>query len=160
MNDTLINNINARVKKDDRLIMLGDIGFAETDKMQPLLGRIECEDIWLTPGNHDNENAMRSMRRWAGGPPVFKRIEGLFDIKDEGRHVVACHYAMRVWNRSHRNSYMLYGHSHGSLPGTSQSLDVGVDCWDYKPVTLDECIKRMKTLKPYRNEDYHGKRDD
>jgi calcineurin-like phosphoesterase family protein len=41
---------------------------------------------------------------------------------------------------------MLYGHSHGRLPGTRTSLDVGVDCWSYLPVTLDEIRDRLATL--------------
>lgn len=28
-------------------------------------------------------------------------------------------------------------HSHGALPGTDRSLDVGVDCFDFTPVTFD-----------------------
>jgi hypothetical protein len=51
---------------------------------------------------------------------------------------VLCHYALRTWNGSHRGALRLYGHSHGGLAGDSQSVDVGVDCWDFRPVTLDE----------------------
>ncbi len=158
MNQKLIDNINETAKRGDRLFIAGDIGFGETALMAPLLASIVCEDIWVTPGNHDKEVALRAFKR-PNGKPVFKHFGGLFDIKDEGRSVVVCHYAMRVWNKSHYGSYMLYGHSHGSLPGTSQSLDIGVDCWDYRPVTLDQCIERMKTLTPYRNEDQHQSKE-
>ena len=30
--------------------------------------------------------------------------------------IVLCHYAMRVWQKSHYGAWMLYGHSHGTLP--------------------------------------------
>ena len=49
----------------------------------------------------------------------------------DGRHgkqgIVLCHYAMRVWNKSHHGNFMLYGHSHGSLADdpNSMSFDVG-----------------------------------
>ncbi len=52
---------------------------------------------------------------------------------------------------------MLYGHSHGSLPGNSQSVDVGVDNgWGYKPVTLAQIEQRLKTLPEYKLVDHHG----
>ena len=50
---------------------------------------------------------------------------------------------------------MLYGHSHDSLPGNSQSLDVGVDCWGMQPVALSEILARMDTLPKYGCEDHH-----
>jgi calcineurin-like phosphoesterase family protein len=65
---------------------------------------------------------------------------------------------MRVWNKSHYGSIMLHGHSHGSLPGTNQSLDVGVDCWDYTPVTLEQIKRRLKSLPPFSPVDHHGRK--
>jgi calcineurin-like phosphoesterase family protein len=39
----------------------------------------------------------------------------------------------------------LYGHSHGELPeNDSLSFDVGVDCNNYAPVSLDEVNERME----------------
>jgi hypothetical protein len=35
---------------------------------------------------------------------------------DFGQPIVLCHYAMRVWNRSHHGAWHLYGHSRGNLP--------------------------------------------
>lgn len=72
----------------------------------------------------------------------------------DGHHIVLCHYGMRLWNRSHWGSLSLFGHSHGRLPGNSQSLDVGVDAWDYRPVTLPEILERMQTLPPFVQEDW------
>jgi calcineurin-like phosphoesterase family protein len=43
----------------------------------------------------------------------------------------------------HRGDIHLYGHSHGTLPGTAASTDVGVDCFDYRPVTLAEIRVRL-----------------
>ena len=43
----------------------------------------------------------------------------------------------------HRGDIHLFGHSHGSLPGTATSTDVGVDCFGYRPVTLDEIRVRL-----------------
>jgi calcineurin-like phosphoesterase family protein len=43
----------------------------------------------------------------------------------------------------HRGDLHFYGHSHGTLPGTAASTDVGVDCFDFRPVTLDEIRVRL-----------------
>lgn len=43
----------------------------------------------------------------------------------------------------HRVDIHLFGHSHGNLPGTATSTDVGVDCFEYRPVTLDEIRVRL-----------------
>jgi calcineurin-like phosphoesterase family protein len=58
-------------------------------------------------------------------------IEVMGDIQ-----VVLCHYAMRVWRNAHHGALHFYGHSHGNLPGDAQSLDVGVDCWDFAPASF------------------------
>lgn len=43
----------------------------------------------------------------------------------------------------HRGDIHLYGHSHGTLPGTATSTDVGVDCFGFRPVTLAEIRVRL-----------------
>jgi calcineurin-like phosphoesterase family protein len=60
-----------------------------------------------------------------------------------------CHYAFRTWNYSHKGSWHLYGHSHGTLPEieTSLSFDVGVDSWDFYPVSFDEVAAKMATKR-------------
>ena len=45
-----------------------------------------------------------------------------------------------------RGALHVYGHSHGKLPGNNVSLDVGVDCWNLRPVTLSEIRARLAML--------------
>ena len=45
---------------------------------------------------------------------------------------------MRVWARSHYNSWQVYGHSHGNLPSVGKQWDVGVDNNDYHPVSENQ----------------------
>jgi calcineurin-like phosphoesterase family protein len=53
---------------------------------------------------------------------------------------------MRRWLGSNRGNYHLYGHSHGSLPDdpNSLSIDVGVDCHNYKPISADRVRDIMR----------------
>lgn len=134
MDETLVANWNARVQPNDIVWHLGDFSMANIDVAEHYLGRLNgtLNLIW---GNHDRAG----VRNWGG----WASSQYVAEIQHYGQHVTLCHYAMRVWNRSHHGSLMLYGHSHGNLPGTSLSQDVGVDAWDFRPVTLPEIIDRM-----------------
>jgi calcineurin-like phosphoesterase family protein len=62
--------------------------------------------------------------------------------------LVLCHYALRSRPGSRRGAVHLYGHSHGTLPGNGQSLDVGVDCWDFRPVSLSQIREVLEREPP------------
>jgi calcineurin-like phosphoesterase family protein len=47
-----------------------------------------------------------------------------------------CHYAFRTWRDQHKGALNLHGHSHGRLKPLPRQQDVGVDVWDWRPVTL------------------------
>jgi len=61
--------------------------------------------------------------------------------------IVLCHYAFRVWNKWRYGAWNLYGHSHGSLSPLPQSLslDVGVDCHDFTPLSYTQVKAIMST---------------
>lgn len=147
MNKTLIDNINELVKQDDVLWHLGDFSFRDHRSYRE---RINCRNINLILGNHDklHDNDYK----------LFSSVQHFRELKVEGRLLVLCHYGMRVWNKSHHGSIHLYAHSHGSLPPQGRSMDVGVDCWKYKPLSLDFIIKHMDNI-PVHNVDHHEARD-
>ncbi len=135
------------MQPSDSAWILGDFTLGNHEVAWKYLSQLNGT-IHLIHGNHDR-NSVRTMGEWASSMPVR-------EIEHQGKKITLCHYAMRVWNGSHRGSLMLYGHSHGTLPGHSQSLDVGVDAWGFRPVTLDEIMARMATLEPYRATDTTG----
>jgi calcineurin-like phosphoesterase family protein len=51
---------------------------------------------------------------------------------------------MKVWPRSHYNSFQLFGHSHGKLKEEGKQLDISVENINYTPISLDEVIDVMK----------------
>lgn len=105
--------------------------------------------IHFIRGNHDK--GIEQFR------DCFEWLKDYNEITVEGQKIVLMHYAMRVWNRSHHGSWMLYGHSHGSLPDDphARSLDVGVDCHGFKPVSFNE-LKRLMAKKHWQPIDHHG----
>lgn len=147
MNEALIENWNNTVKPTDAVYHLGDFAFSKNPDQ--FLSRLNGHKR-LIIGNHDSAATIES-EHWAG---VYDTLEIIVD----NTLVVMSHYAHRVWNRSHHGSIMLYGHSHGNLPGSSQSLDVGVDAkWDYKPINIYQIKDRLATLPAYKQEDHHIK---
>ncbi len=66
------------------------------------------------PGNHDKQARKLEAE--------FAWLADLTEVSVHGQPIVLCHYALRVWNRSNRGSWHLYGHSHGRLPEAPVSL--------------------------------------
>jgi calcineurin-like phosphoesterase family protein len=142
---TLIANWNALVRPNDDIWHLGDFAFRNSKAAASYLARLNGRKhlIW---GNHDSDET-RGLSGWASSQPMK-------EIKVDGIRITLLHYAMRVWPASHHGAIHLYGHSHGALPGDRQSLDVGVDVWDFRPVTLPEIQVRLASLPERR-----GRRD-
>lgn len=158
MNESLIERFNERVSNSDNVYHLGDFGFANEEEMQRVFDRLNGRKH-LILGNHDKRDTKR-IRGW-------EYVRHYDEIRIDGQSIVLFHYAPRVWNKAHHGSIALYGHSHGSMPGNSQSLDVGVDCWDYYPVNFEQIKRRLATLptfKGYREQaggsDHHTSKED
>ena len=59
--------------------------------------------------------------------------------------IVLCHFAMKVWDKSHFDSWHLYGHSHGTVENEGKSFDVGVDCHKFTPISVEEVAIIMES---------------
>jgi len=135
MNDALVENFNQRVKPEDTVYHLGDFSFARDP------GRIFRRlngNKHLIAGNHDWKR-LRELRKLSWG-----WIKDTYMLRAGGTKIWLSHFAHRRWPNSHHGAIHLYGHSHGGLPDFGRSTDVGVDCWDYRPVHLDEILDMMK----------------
>lgn len=148
MDEGIINNWNSVVKPEDRVFHLGDFGLTNSNRCQSILNRLNGQKH-LIVGNH--EKASIDLEGWNWVKPYA-------EIKSGDQHIVLCHYAMRVWHRSHYGSWMLYGHSHGSLPDdpTALSIDVGVDCHDMYPINTNQ-IRSIMKRKAFEPVDHHKK---
>ena len=93
---------------------------------------------------------------------LFNQEHDMYTIRihdrGESKSIVLCHYAMKIWNKSHHGVWHLYGHSHGTLPDDpySMSFDVGVDCHDFKPLGFDDIKKIMDKKKKFKPIDHHN----
>lgn len=154
MNAMMIEKWNAKVGKDDIVFHIGDFAFIKDKPLLDLIHNLNGKII-LIPGNHDDvDNYANIIHKIA--PNKFDVATELFEVnilvEDEKLRFVLCHYALRVWNKSHYGAIHLYGHSHGTLPDdpTARSMDVGADCHGYAPISLDDVLLTMykKVFKP------------
>ena len=140
MNKTIYDNALSRLKKGDIFYFLGDLSF---DKR-------EVENFFSTMffygvqihfifGNHDYpaKKIIENRSSWSGD---------LKSISIQEHTIVLSHYNMRVWPKSHFNSWHLFGHSHGGLSNINlgKAWDVGVDNNNFQILSLDEIVNIME----------------
>lgn len=148
MNNKLIENWNRKVKQSDDIYILGDFCFyRNSEDVSNLLSKLSGNKH-LIIGNHDQYLNKSSFNR-----DLFKSIKDLDVIHDKVNNkdygIVLCHYPIQVWYNKHKGYLHLYGHIH-SNKGTfhpmeyyiENSYNVGVDLWNYEPVTLKEILER------------------
>jgi len=173
----LIQNWNNHVMPRDTVYFLGDFAYRNKEAATKYRQRLNG-NIFFIEGNHDSaSHQIRNLFSWYGSVHEMKyRVENHTELL-EGT-IFLSHYAHRVWNKCHYNSFHLYGHSHNSLPENMNSLsfDIGVDAiaarlsgkpsgqnyeglpeQDYRPFSLEEVIAVMKT-KNFVPIDHHGRR--
>jgi calcineurin-like phosphoesterase family protein len=132
MDAAMVERWNAVVGEEDEVWHLGD--FARRAAAVPgLLERLNGRKHLLR-GNNDPPGTSEATG-WA-------TVQDYAEIEAEGRLLVLCHYPFRSWNRQHKRSLNLHGHSHGKLKPLPRQIDVGVDGWDFRPVTLRRILER------------------
>ena len=151
MNQALVDGINLSVPRDGILFHLGDWSFAGQEKIGQFRERLNVREIHLILGNHDHHLAKgRELQHFASVSPYL-------EITVDGQEIVLFHYGCRVWNASHKGSWLLYGHSHGSLPPHGRSMDVGVDTNVYRPYSFQD-VRLMLADREMPIVDHHGLR--
>lgn len=138
MNETLVENWNFTVGKNDWVYHLGDVSFRSHPKewLRQLNG-----NIVVICGNHDSEKQLQQ----CVDEGVIRAWEHVKYKRWSGDRFFLSHYAHRVWRNSHHGSFHLYGHSHGDLEGMEwgRSMDVGVDACEYVPVHVNWVINQL-----------------
>jgi len=148
MAETMIDRWNTAVKPGDTIYHLGDFALSWGKKHAGVIDKILSQlngQKWLITGNHDRDEVTKNAR-WTA---VKDYHEIKIDMGGEHKQRVAMsHYPMRTWNQMHRGSFMLHGHSHGNLVDIGGlTMDVGVDCHGYRPISLDEVASYMQDRK-------------
>lgn len=153
MNEAIIANHNAIVTSEDDFYFLGDFSF-NPQKAEERMSRINGNKFFIR-GNHDKDKMIKLYEKHG------TYLGELKEVVINGQRITLCHYAMKVFNQSHRKAWHLYGHSHLSLPDdeTSLSFDIGIMGNDYKPYSFDDVQRRMNKKK-WEPKDHHGTREE
>lgn len=128
MDEKLIKNWNDKVKDEDVVFHLGDFSMIGGN-INKYLSRLNGNIIWIK-GNHDKK-------------PIIQDLI----IEHGGHH----------WHLAHKpeeceGTYNLCGHVHEVWKSKKQKngkvfVNVGVDVWDFKPVTIKEILNEIKKYK-------------
>jgi len=146
MNEELIKRWNEVVPPGSLVYVIGDFIWGKergyrTEGTREIIDRLNGQ-IFLIEGSHDKpsiELIKEGYRKF-----VLKTTPQL-RIKINKQDITLNHYCMRVWPKSHYDSWHLFGHSHNRLKPEGKSLDVGVDGHNYYPWTWNEIVEYMKT---------------
>jgi calcineurin-like phosphoesterase family protein len=131
MDDTILKNFFDLVKKNDTVYFLGDLSF-NYETCNDFFNTIIEEKITLIfiIGNHDRINY---------------KYSHIFETTINNQAITLCHYPMLSWNKSHFNSWQLYGHHHNNdkMPIQGKMMNVGVDLCDFKPINFNQVKEYM-----------------
>jgi calcineurin-like phosphoesterase family protein len=134
MNNRIITNWNNRVKKEDIVFHLGDFAFKNSNEIRGEGVKLNA-DYWLSKlngkiiilkGNHDSHNSMNTP------------IESI-TLAHFGKRILLIHNPEMVDEKEIRKfDYVFCGHVHNNWRTRKNIINVGVDVWNFMPVTFDE----------------------
>lgn len=138
MNMGLIERWNSTVAPQDTVYHLGDFALGKQEDAPAIFELLNGEK-YLISGNHDGTKVKKMA--WASVEPF-----GYLPGGEDPMAIMMIHNPGAVLQRM-AGRVILHGHLHGQselhpftkLPHTKY-IDVGVDCWDYRPVTLDQLL--------------------
>lgn len=133
-------NYASCVGPDDDFWIVGDFSFGRTSSKDGYAERLFASlpgRKHLVRGNHDGERI--ADLPWAS-------VHDIVEVKDGDQRFVLCHYPMITWHGARRGALQLFGHVHENWRGTSNSVNVGVDVWEFRPVRARDIVARAKTL--------------
>lgn len=158
MDQKIIENWNRVVSQSDTVYHLGDFAFSKIDRIVEILKQLNGNKVMIL-GNHDDQ--IKNNKQLLIDNKLVKELSTYKEIKIENQFICLFHYGCRVWNKAHHGSWLLYGHSHGSLPPYGKSTDVGMDAPfilgqpTYRPYSFKE-IQAFLNTREIKTEDHHG----
>jgi calcineurin-like phosphoesterase family protein len=136
MDAAMVARWNEVVRPDDEIWHLGDFAVRQpAARMVELLAAL-AGTKHLIAGNNDGPTTT-GLAGWAS-------VQTYLELEIDGTWLILCHYPLRTWNRMSRGALNLHGHSHGRLAPLPRQVDVGVDLWDFRPITLEEIRSHLE----------------
>lgn len=149
-NQTLVSQIQ-KVCKNKITFCLGDWSFGGRKFIKIFREQLQPQELHFIAGNHDH-HIIRSKHN---EHDLFDSVSMRGEIWVNGQFIVMQHRAERIWDKAHKKSWMLYGHSHGRLETQKpyhnlKTMDVGIDTHPkFRPYTGEEIHEIMKQKEPF-----------
>ncbi len=143
MDNTIIRNLWSCVGPEDELWILGDFadprGACSPTWLMTIFDQLPGKSKHFVTGNHDYETVLKL---------PWDSVNALVEVPDgpKKQRNTLCHYPLLTWNYSRRGALNLFGHVHNNWLGSRNSINVGVDVWDFMPVRFEDIEERAKTL--------------
>ena len=155
--EVMIERWNTIVRQDDDVFMLGDLAMGPFIPSVAKSSRLNGNKL-LVPGNHDRVHPVyrQTPTARAAAAQVYAdagwQILGLQEGLElaNGAHVELCHFPRA--GDSHQDdrhveyrpalsdAWLVHGHVHGQWKVRDRQVNVGVDVWEFAPVSEDELI--------------------
>lgn len=136
MDRILIERWNTVVGVQDEVWHLGDFAVGQSSERVAWLLTVLNGRKHLIVGNNDDA-AVTGCDRWDS-------VQAYAELIIDGVQLVMCHYPFRTWRDMGKGVINLHGHSHGRLKPLQRQFDVGVDVWDFRPLTLADIRARSR----------------
>lgn len=152
MHKGLIQTWNLLVKPDDEIWILGDFAFCGPGKIKQITSQLNGKKC-LIRGNHDHE--IKPHRNDLG----FELIVDVHVMEIAGQRVCLSHYPFLNQEHDERKEFkigarwedhgqwLLHGHVHQSWTIKNRMINVGVDVWDYTPISINKIEEIIRGKK-------------
>jgi calcineurin-like phosphoesterase family protein len=159
MNEAMVRNWNEVVTPEDTVYCLGDFSLA-TEPVERYTRRLNGTK-YLVPGNHDychsyhkkarsKENRDKWIKQYEDWGWKVLPEQTTLDIPGVAT-VNMCHHPYILigpgddkyenWRPKDDGRWLICGHVHDKWKVVDKMINVGVDQWDYKPVSIEEVKK-------------------
>ena len=143
MDKCIIESLTAHVGPEDDLWILGDFAFGpkakESSYLSEVFEQLPGARKHLIVGNHDQAPTLALP--WESTSHIAEVRGG-----PKNQAHTLCHYPRITWNHARREAMQLFGHVHNNWLGSKNSVNVGVDVWDFAPVRFDDIAHRAQSL--------------
>ena len=131
MHSEIIANHNKTVSPDDTCYHLGDLAFigkSQVQKLESIINKLNGTNI-LIMGNHDENHPFTYMNMG------FWSVHTGLILPEDQRFKLVHDPASSITDK---NSYWIHAHIHDMYRKFENCINVGVDVWDCKPVSLSK----------------------
>jgi calcineurin-like phosphoesterase family protein len=155
----VIANWNETVGPDDIVWHHGDVGLGPEEKILEMAAQLNGEKH-LIAGNHDrpwagHRNAHKYQRRWL---EVFASVQPFAHFSVDGQQVLATHLPYRgqgdstdeerysQYRLTDEGLPLLCGHVHREWKISGRQINVGLDAWDLRPVSMEDLAVMIRRI--------------